>query len=195
MIHPSVEVRYINAHIGYGVFAKTFIPKGTITWVQDKLDGVFTDDQVENFDRLEFSMFDRYAYMNGEQKFVLCWDAGKYMNHHCNPNILSSGFHFDIAIRDITQEQELVTDYALLNIDEIFHCDCGYESCRRSITSNEADKLVANWDIQINEAFQLIGSVEQPLWSLLETKKEVEKCIHAPSLIPSSAKNLIPMFR
>lgn len=37
MIHPDTEVRFINPEKGYGLVATKFIPKGTITWVQDDL--------------------------------------------------------------------------------------------------------------------------------------------------------------
>ena len=46
MIHPDTELQYINNEIGYGVVAKKLIPKGTITWVLDKLDREFTPMEI-----------------------------------------------------------------------------------------------------------------------------------------------------
>ena len=52
MIHPDTELRFINDKIGYGVVATKFIPKGTITWVLDKVDRFFTPSQVIQMDPL-----------------------------------------------------------------------------------------------------------------------------------------------
>jgi hypothetical protein len=45
MIHPNTELRFISPEVGYGVVAREFIPKGTITWVLDELDREFTPEQ------------------------------------------------------------------------------------------------------------------------------------------------------
>jgi hypothetical protein len=47
MIHPDTELRFINNIIGYGVVAKNFIPKGTITWVQDDLDKIYNPEDIQ----------------------------------------------------------------------------------------------------------------------------------------------------
>jgi len=46
MMHPDTEIRFISKEIGYGVVAKKIIPKGTITWVQDELDQIYTPKQI-----------------------------------------------------------------------------------------------------------------------------------------------------
>ncbi len=46
MIHPHTEIKFINKEVGYGVVATDFIPKGTITWVLDKLDREFTQNET-----------------------------------------------------------------------------------------------------------------------------------------------------
>lgn len=38
MIHPSTELRLVDAVIGYGVFATGFLPRGTIIDAQDALE-------------------------------------------------------------------------------------------------------------------------------------------------------------
>jgi uncharacterized protein len=50
MIHPNTELRFISPEVGYGVVAREFIPKGTITWVLDELDREFTPEQFNAFD-------------------------------------------------------------------------------------------------------------------------------------------------
>ena len=52
MIHPHTELQFISEKIGYGVIATKFIPKGTITWVLDKLDRIFTPEEVRAMDPL-----------------------------------------------------------------------------------------------------------------------------------------------
>lgn len=47
MIHPDTELRFVTPDIGNGVFATRFIPKGTLTWVRDRLDQTFTPEDVE----------------------------------------------------------------------------------------------------------------------------------------------------
>jgi hypothetical protein len=55
MIHPDTELRFINEKIGHGVVATKFIPKGTITWVLDKLDRVFTSIRTATLRAIMFS--------------------------------------------------------------------------------------------------------------------------------------------
>ena len=35
MIHPDTELRFIDATLGFGVFATRFIRRGTVTWVRE----------------------------------------------------------------------------------------------------------------------------------------------------------------
>jgi hypothetical protein len=46
MLHPDTQLRYLNAEVGYGVFATAAIPRGTIVWVRDCLDQEFTREQL-----------------------------------------------------------------------------------------------------------------------------------------------------
>lgn len=42
MIHPRTELKFINDHVGYGVFATDNIPEGTIFYVKDSLELVIS---------------------------------------------------------------------------------------------------------------------------------------------------------
>ena len=130
MIHPSTEVRLVNEHIGYGVFARERIPKGTITWVRCALDRVFTPAEVEALGPSYWPIIDRYAYRDGRDRYILNWDHAKFMNHSCEPTVLCPGFDFDVALRDLEPGDELTYDYAVLNLDEVLECTCGRPSCR-----------------------------------------------------------------
>ena len=86
MIHPHTELKFINNEVGYGVVAKEFIPKGTITWVLDKLDREFTPSYFEELEPIYQNILDTYTYRNNKGNYVLCWDHGRYVdrayNHH-----------------------------------------------------------------------------------------------------------------
>ena len=120
MIHPKTEIKYINDTVGYGVVAKEFIPKGTITWVLDKLDREFTPSELENMEPIYKDIFETYAYKNNKGNFVLCWDNGRYVNHSFNSNCLTTAYNFELAIRDIQPGEQLTDDYGYLNVDTPF---------------------------------------------------------------------------
>ena len=50
MIHPDTEIQFISEEIGYGVVAKKLIPRGTITWVLDALDRIWTPKEIQAVD-------------------------------------------------------------------------------------------------------------------------------------------------
>ena len=66
MMHPDTEVRFINEELGYGVVATRFIPKGTITWVQDELDHIYSPVQVEKMRPELQQMVDKYSFRNNK---------------------------------------------------------------------------------------------------------------------------------
>ncbi len=101
MIHPDTEIRFINEEIGYGVVATKLIPKGTITWVLDKLDRVFEHAEYAAFDTVYKELLNKYCYRDHHGKNVLCWDSARYVNHSFNSSCVSTAYDFEIAIRDI----------------------------------------------------------------------------------------------
>jgi hypothetical protein len=78
MIHPHTELQFISEKIGYGVVATRFIPKGTITWVLDKLDRLFTPKQFQCMDPLYQQVLDTYTYRNPDGNYILCWDNARF---------------------------------------------------------------------------------------------------------------------
>jgi hypothetical protein len=194
MMHPHLELRYIGPTIGYGLFATKAIAAGTVTWVQDPLDGVFAKDFPNTLEPEVRKQFDRYAYRNQDGAHVLCWDKAKYINHNCNPNTLSSGFHVDITLQDIKQDQELTTDYAQLNLEESFACDCQAPQCRKEVSSHQAAQLVTQWDHKLTQALLHTLQVDQLLWPLIPNTADLKTQIQKQN-IPSSAINLMPEFQ
>jgi uncharacterized protein len=57
-----------------------------------------------------------------------------FINHSCEPNVGFAGNIVLVAMRDISQGEELTTDYALFDdYDGAMECRCGTPACRRTI--------------------------------------------------------------
>jgi uncharacterized protein len=166
MIHPDTALRYIDDEIGYGVFATRRIPKGTITWARDKFDLEFNTDQVEIMDPLHASLISKYAYRNQEGNFILCWDFGRYINHSFNSNCMSTGYDFELAIRDIEAGEELTDDYGYLNLQEPFKAR-EEDSPRKYVYPDDLPRYYKKWDADIKSCLPLIQKVRQPLLPLI----------------------------
>lgn len=178
MMHPDTEVQFISDEIGYGVVATRFIPKGTITWVQDELDQVYTPGEIEEMRELTRQMVDKYTFRNNKGNFVMCWDISKYVNHSFKSNCLSTAYDFEIAIRDIQAGEELTDDYGYLNVTEAFKAkDEGTE--RTTVYPDDLVNFHGEWDRKLEEAMPLINSVDQPLMQLIEpaVKQQLDKII------------------
>lgn len=166
MMHPDTEVRFINDLIGYGVVAKKFIPRGTITWVQDDLDRVLSPKEVEKMHPHVQEQVDKYSFRNNKGQLVLCWDLAKYVNHSFNANCLSSAYDFEVAVRDIQPGEQLTDDYGYLNISEPFKAvDEG--TGRDTVYPDDLLKYHEKWDRQLQGAFTRFEEVEQPLKGLV----------------------------
>ncbi|MFD0977478.1 SET domain-containing protein [Salinimicrobium gaetbulicola] len=176
MMHPDTELRFINEEMGYGVVAKKFIPKGTITWVQDELDQALSPDQVKKMHPGTRELVDKFSFRNHKGEFVLCWDLAKYVNHSFKSNCLSSAYDFELAVRDIHAGEQLTDDYGYLNIPEPFKAhDEG--TGRDTVYPDDLLKYHGEWDRQLAEAFKVFDNVEQPLekfvkMSLLKSIRE-----------------------
>lgn len=168
MIHPDTEVRYINDTIGYGVVAIKFIPKGTITWTIDKLDQVFTPDQVEMMDKPYQEILEKYTYRNNKGNFVLCWDQSRFVNHSFNSNCISTAYEFEIAVRDIHPGEELTDDYGYLNVSEPFDCVPEKGSSRTQVMPDDLLHYHKEWDAKLEDAFKHFNKVKQPLSVFLD---------------------------
>lgn len=169
MIHPNTEVKFLSAEKGYGVVATQFIPKGTITWVQDSLDRVFTPSQYDEFLPIYKDILDTYTFRNNEGNYILCWDNGRFVNHSFKSNCLSTAYDFEIAVRDIEIGEELTDDYGYLNISEPFKgMDEGTK--RKYVYPDDLKKYYKMWDKQLIKAFSYVLDVPQALQTVLPAK-------------------------
>jgi uncharacterized protein len=167
MIHPDTELRFINDVIGYGVVATKFIPKGTITWALDKLDRIFTAEEVRKMDPIYQQVLDKYTYRNQEGNHILCWDNARFVNHSFRSNCLTTAYEFEIAIRDIYPGEELTDDYGYLNIEEPFEVLPEEGTERTVVYPDDLLRRYSEWDEQLLSAFPQLLKVPQPLFGIL----------------------------
>ncbi len=152
--------------MGLGVYATRNIPKGTITFVRDPFDMVFQSYDLISAPFVLVQEVLKLSYREPSGEFVLSWDNGKYMNHSCEANTLTTSYGFEIAVHDIAKGEEITDDYGLLNLDEPFHCLCNKPRCRRLITEPSQEDLVT-WEAQIAPILATARSVPQPLEDLI----------------------------
>jgi len=169
MIHPKTELKFISQSVGYGVVATDLIPKGTVTWVLDKLDREFDPEEVQNYDPLYREILDTYCFRNNQGKLILCWDNARFVNHSFDSNCLTTAYDFEIAIRDIQPGEQLTDDYGYLNIDSPFRgIDEGTR--RKIVYPNDLLKYHKIWDKQLKNAFKRLSTCDQPLKSLISNE-------------------------
>ena len=107
MIHPNTELRHIDDIVGYGVFASKDIPEGTIVYVKDSLELVISPTDYLMHSKEVKDVIDKYSYLDQNGDRIVSWDFAKYVNHCCNCNTISTGYGFEIAIRDTKRGEQI----------------------------------------------------------------------------------------
>lgn len=170
MIHPQTRLHFIDEGIGYGIFATALIPAGTITYVKDTLEiDLHVDHEMLSLPAYA-TYIRKYAYREASGNHVIGWDFSKYVNHSCDANTISTGYGFEIAIRDINAGEQVTDDYGMLNIDSAMTCCCQATNCRGEIQPNDMDHLWQQWDDKAKIALSALLKVPQPLIELLDTE-------------------------
>lgn len=186
-MHPDTELKWISQEMGFGVVATRKIPKGSITWVQDDLDGVFPPDFPDAINPLTRELLEKYSFRNSKGEHILCWDIAKFVNHSFRSNCLSTAYNFEIAIRDIEQGEELTDDYGYLNLSESFvPADEGTD--RKVVNPDDILRYYKEWDKALKSVFPLITKLPQPLYVLLDKnqKKEITGIIEGKKEMKST---------
>lgn len=168
MIHPATELRFISPSIGFGVFATAFIPQGTLVYVQDALEIVLPADHPLLTADIYRPILDKYSTVEKDGSRLLSWDIARYVNHSCQSNSLSTGYGFEIAVRDIQPGEEITDDYGLFNLPYEMPCACGHSGCRHSVRPSDFETLAAAWDEELEPALTRVIPLEQPLWRYLD---------------------------
>jgi uncharacterized protein len=172
MIHPATELRFRSPEIGYGVYALEPIPAGTIVWTLCQLDIILAPPRVAVLPPAYHAVLERYAYTDGGGRLVLCWDAGRYENHSCDPTTLGLALDFDIAARDIAAGEEITCDYACLNLTTPMSCRCGAPGCRGTVGAGDLKRIWPGLDRRRAAALAHASAVPQPL---LQFAREPER--------------------
>jgi uncharacterized protein len=170
MIHPATELRFKSPEIGYGVFATQPIPRGTIVWTLCSLDRRIAKQERAALSPASRRELDIYAYIDADGSSILCWDHGRFVNHSCEPSMLSVGYEHEIAVRDFAVGDELTCDYGTLNLLAPLACGCGSARCRGRIGSDELNStdLAAHIDNSVAEALVAAAGVDQPLLAYMQ---------------------------
>ena len=131
MVHPDTFVQPTKK--GLGLFAKRRFRRGEILWIADDFDLKIPLDQYLRIDPNQLHILNVYSYLDYQNRVIVPWDAGKYVNHSCAPN--STGLlecdNVSIALRDILPGEEIVEDYCCyFGHFETFTCLCGAPNCR-----------------------------------------------------------------
>jgi hypothetical protein len=168
MIHPDTELRLVSHEIGYGVVATRLIPKGTITWVMDNLDRVFTPEDIAAMDPMYSPILQTYTFRDSQGNYVLCWDNARYVNHSFHPTCIATAYDFELAVTDIHPGEELTDDYGFLNLTEPFECIPENRSARKVVMPDDLVRYHTRWDRKLLSAFRRFTKVEQPLAQFID---------------------------
>ncbi|MEZ4287212.1 MAG: SET domain-containing protein [Polyangiales bacterium] len=172
MIHPDTELARVDEHVGLGVFATKRIPRGTITYVCDALEVLIASNDKRLRDPLLNGQIEKYSYTDAAGTRVLSWDHAKYVNHCCACNTMSTGYGFEIAIRDIEAGEEITDEYGMFNLDIPMACQCQKSGCRGQVKKDDLLHNFQPWDEIVRAAIAEIPNVAQPLRALLEEHTE-----------------------
>ncbi len=137
MIHPDTYIG--TTEKGVSLFAKRRFNKGEILWIKDELDVAIPLASYQAMHPSIRRKLNIYSYLDYQNRVIIPWDEGKYVNHSCNPN--STGLlEFDnisVALRDIEPHEEIVEDYyCYFGHFETFECKCGAPNCRGRVRRN-----------------------------------------------------------
>jgi hypothetical protein len=168
MIHPDTELRFVSDEVGNGVFAQKLIPRGTIVYVQDELEVMLTEQQYSKLNAAHKKIVEKYSYIDQAGRYILSWDNAKYVNHRCDFNTISTGYGFEIAVRDIAAGEELTDEYGLFNLSKPMRVTCGCRDCRGMVMPDDAERYADRWDAMIVEALACLQDVAQPLMQYME---------------------------
>lgn len=176
MIHPNTVLKFVSETIGYGVYATRDIPEGSIVYVKDSLELIITPtDYLLHTPEMK-TVVDKYSYIDEKGNRIISWDFAKYVNHCCNCNTISTGYGFEIAIRDIKAGEQITDEYGIFNLDQEMTLVCGEQNCRKIIKPVDFDIYYQDWDAKIKNSIGKLFEVEQPLMPFVEeqTRKELD---------------------
>lgn len=166
MLAKLFEVRETSSK-GRGLFAKEFVPKGTIVFFECQQCRRISNSTFVLLPEEEKAYVLEYGYAKSDGSYLLPCDEIIYLNHSCNANILDSGRGFDIVVRDIAEDEEATYDYRIFSegTELDFPCRCGEDVCCGIVRCEHApsEELACFWKERIDSAMKNMNSVQQPL--------------------------------
>lgn len=100
-----------DPRMGLGLFAKEFIPKGSVVWeFVEGVDIKVSVDRVEKMSEVQQEYFEKYAWVEDDYYYSSC-DLTNFVNHSYQPNLKIID-EIMISIRDIYPGEELFENYA-----------------------------------------------------------------------------------
>ena len=182
MIHPNTQLKFIDEQVGYGVFATATIAEGTIVYVKDSLElSISPTDYLMNSEDMK-EVIEKYSYIDEKGNRIVSWDFAKYVNHCCNCNTISTGYGFEIAIRDIQAGEQITDEYGIFNLVKPMTLVCGEANCRKEIKPTDFDTYYKDWDRKIQHSIMKLFTVEQPLMPFVDpgTRAELDELFRHP---------------
>lgn len=182
MIHPHTTIKYINDTVGYGVFATQDIPEGTIVYVKDSMELEISPMEYLTHQKEIQEVIEKYSYMDQRGYRIVSWDFAKYVNHCCNFNTISTGYGFEIAVRDIKAGDQITDEYGIFNLTYDIELTCAEPSCRKTVKPKDFDTYYTQWDEIIKKSLKKLKLVDQPLLVFVDefSKNELEDFISDP---------------
>jgi hypothetical protein len=193
MIHPASELRFLDAELGFGVFATQPIPRGTIVWALCERERIYSPGAVAVLDTAGREVVERYAYLDTAGNAVLACDTGRYVNHSCEPTTLGVGEYLEVAVRDVAAGEQITCEYALLNLPGGLRCRCGSRGCRGTVRADDVERHWRAWDARRRGAIERWADVPQPLMAHVVDRVTVQRWIDGVAPVPSV--HYVPLHR
>jgi uncharacterized protein len=180
MMHPHALLKKVDDVIGYGVFASKLIPAGSVTYARDDSEWFVCPEEYSMMDETQKKEVDWFSYIDSDGMRIVSTDIARYMNHNCDANTISTGYGFEIAVRDIQPGQEITDEYGLFSLPEPMKCFCGSANCRTVIREDDWDRYFLQWDMKARIGLSKFDKVYQPLAGYIDKCliKEVQDYLH-----------------
>jgi uncharacterized protein len=157
---------------GRGLIACQDICCGCIVWHPCTSCKAVGKEELAQMCGEEFHYLDEYGYYLRDGGVLLPCSNAHLMNHSCESAVIDFGLDFAVAVRDISQNEEVTCDYRTFcnDPDWILHCTCGARDCVGTIhPSQGAERLLHDtWKRRLGPALNRILAVSQPLAGTLE---------------------------
>lgn len=137
------------SHCGRGLIATTLIPRGTILGFECRFcRTVATRRELTRMAPDRRAALMEHCYLTQDGRVVLDCSIGRYMNHHCRPNVLEDeARELDLVIRDIAPGEPVCCDYRQFHdpLEGEMICRCGARGCCDRLGHPVDRRLRSQW--------------------------------------------------